>query len=172
MRKHLNNPWIVALLVLVALGVVVSALRGPGAERPPASFAAETEPEAVAEEAPRAPTTIAEALKALAVPAEVRDPFAPIARSGPDESMAIAPAAPEIVERLHLSASWVQGATVLLLVNGRVAVPGEPVGRCGIESADVTGAWIAHAGGRTFLPVGQVLSVRHSPSVTATLSVP
>lgn len=175
MRKHLNNPWVVAVLVLAALAVVVRALVGDGGVAPRVAFdpASAPEPQALAGEAPRAPASIADIVKVLAVPGEVRNPFAPIVRAAPaDTTEEAAATVPEIVERLHLSASWVQGATVLLLVNGRVATPGEMVGHCEIERADVTGAWIAHSGGRVFLPVGQVLNIRLSPSVSATLSAP
>ncbi len=175
MRKHLNNPWVVAVLVLAALFVVVRALVGTGdvVLPVPGDPVASPEPQAPAGEAPRAPASIAEVLKALVAPSEVRNPFAPILRTGPEEpTEAVVAAVPEVVERLHLSASWVQGSTVLLLVNGRVAAPGEMVGHCEIERADVTGAWIVHGGGRVFLPVGQVLKIRLTPSVSATLSAP
>jgi hypothetical protein len=173
MRKLLNNPAFVTVLALVALGFVGwSVLSGT---KPPVpvvpdegipvadTTVVETLAEAVPEpgEGP-ARLSVAEALKALVIPATLRDPFALPARPVQIRQDQSGGPVVEVVERLRLSAIWVQGPAVYLLLNGQICQPGEDVDRFTVETASVEGAWIRHAGDRSFLPVGQELVVRTS----------
>lgn len=167
MRKLLNNPWFVAVLALVALGGVGWPLLFPETKYPAPvaqgapALADEPAPETPAEGEAPARLSMSEALKALVIPATVRDPFAlppktVVARVDPVGTVV------EVVERLRLSAVWVQGTAVYLLLNGRICQPGDAVERFTVETAAVEGAWIRHAGDRSFLPVGQEWVVRTS----------
>ena len=173
MRKLLNNPAFVTVLALVALGFVGwSVLSG---SKPPASVvpddgmpvadstAAETPAETAPEEGEGpARLSLAAALKALVIPATLRDPFALPAKPVQVRQDQSGGPLVEVVERLRLSAIWVQGPAVYLLLNGQICQPGEAVDRFTVETASVEGAWIRHAGDRSFLPVGQELVVRTS----------
>ncbi|MBK8477546.1 MAG: hypothetical protein IPL39_14970 [Opitutaceae bacterium] len=160
MRKLLNNPWFVAVLALVALGGVAWPVLFPETSYP--APVAHGEPAVVDESAPEtsaegeAPSrlSVAAALKALVIPSTVRDPFALPPKPVVLRPVAVGTAV-EVVERLRLSAVWVQGAAVYLLLNGRICQPGDAVERFTVETAAVEGAWIRHAGARSFLPVGQ-----------------
>ena len=173
MRKLLNNPWFVTLLALAALGFVGwSVLSG---SKPPAPVvpdeAIRSEDVAVAEtpsdtaleegEGP-AQLSVAEALKALVIPATLRDPFALPAKPVAARLDQAGGPMVEVVEKLRLSAIWIQGPSVFLLLNGQICQPGEAVDRFTVETASDEGAWIRHAGDRSFLPVGQELVVRTS----------
>ena len=161
MRKLLNRPWFVALLALAALVFVGQAVFSGLKNSAPTNSAVEPPPESTpADPEATAPLSVAEALKALAIPATVRDPFALPARS--EEAVPDLPATTvlEVVDRLRLSAIWVQGSTVFLLLNGQICQPGDTIARFAVETADVTGAWIRHASGRSFLAVGGELAAK------------
>ena len=167
MRKLLNNPAFVAVLALAALVFVGWSLlvkSGPDAAIAPVPLAAEESPAgddetAAADSARMSP---AEALRALSIAAVVRDPFSlPAAKEDPDAKPADETVA-STIERIRLSAVWVQGAAVYLLLNGKVCEPGDRVGRFAIESAEIGGAWITFPGGRSFLSVGHDLAVKTS----------
>jgi len=166
MRKLLNNPAFVAVLALAALvfvGWSLLAKSGPAVSSAPEQLAAEAVPtgdgETAADSARLSP---AEALRALSIAAAARDPFSlPVAKEDPDAKPADETVA-STIERIRLSAVWVQGAAVYLLLNGKVCEPGDRVGRFAIESAEIGGAWITFPGGRSFLSVGHDLAVKTS----------
>ena len=175
MRKLLNNPAFVAVLALAALAFVgwsFLAKSDPVASSAPESLVAEEAPagdgESVGETERLSP---AEALRVLSIPAAVRDPFSlPAAKEDPD-AKPTDEAAASTIERIRLSAVWVQGAAVYLLLDGKVCVPGDRVGRFAVESAEIEGAWITFPGGRYFLSVGRDLAVKTSAQgVTTPLS--
>ena len=175
MRKLLNNPAFVAVLAVVALAYVgwsFLAKSGAVATYAPEPIVAEDvspgETEAGVDTVGLSP---AEALRALVIPPGVRDPFSlPAAKEDPATTPADEPAA-STIERIQLSAIWVQGEAVYLLLNGKVCEPGERVGRFAIESAEIEGAWITFPGGRSFLSVGRDLAVKTSAQgVTTPLS--
>lgn len=176
MRKLLNSPWFVTVLALaaaVAVAVKVWPQRSTFASvRPEAATAPEAAP--APEEGERGPVrqSVAKALKALVIPPGVRDPFAlPVRTEAADHEKSAGGPTPEVIERIRLSAIWVQGTAVLLLFDGRVCAPGDTIGRCTIESADIDGAWIRHYEERTYLHVGQELAVKTTvPAAPATLS--
>jgi hypothetical protein len=188
MRKLLNSPWFVAVLALVALVVVGQAVLfapkdavpsapeagpQPEAQRPPeaAPSSLEAAPAPAAEGAGHSRLSMAQALKALSHPATVRDPFALPVKPEAAEGNPLGVAVVEVVDRLRLSATWVQGQAVFLLLNGRICQPGDEIERFTVETADVDGAWIRHHGARSFLSVGQELVVKTSvPAPPSTLS--
>jgi hypothetical protein len=172
MRKLLNRPWFVALLALAALFVVSRAVfsgaKVRGTAGPDPEPTTDSAP-ADAETAPR--LSVLEALKALGIPATVRDPFALPPK--PAEVVADLPGntVVEVVDKLRLSAVWVQGTAVFLLLNGQICQPGDTVERFTVESADVDGVWVRHASGRSFLAVGRELAVQSTaPGPAAPLS--
>ena len=166
MRKLLNNPAFVAVLAVVALAFVgwsILAKSGPaGSYAPEPTVADNVSPGEAETGVDTVGLSPAEALRALVIPTGMRDPFSlPAAKEDP----ATAPsdeAAASIVERVRLTAVWVQGAAVYLLLNGKVCEPGDRVGRFAVESAEIGGAWITFPGGRSFLSVGQDLAVKTS----------
>lgn len=172
MRKLLNKPWFVVTLALAAV-LLIGRDYFLGGKQPAAPA-----PEAVEEGLPAGEDgetvlrlSAADALKALVLPATVRDPFALPPKAAATEAEQAAGAPPEVVARLHVSAIWVQGASVLLLANGRVCQPGDTVDRFTIETAAIDGAWIAYPGGRSFVPVGQECTVKTTvPTVPVPLS--
>jgi hypothetical protein len=102
-------------------------------------------------------------LRAVNLKGDIRDPFALPPKPAEADAAPNAPAV--IIEPLHLSASWVQGSTVLLLLNGRICQPGETFEHFTVESAALDGAWILHSGGRSFLGIGQRLALKVSAPV-------
>ena len=175
MRKLLNNPAFVAVLAVVALAFVGWSFLAKS--EPSASFAPEpvVAEDVSAGEAEAGVDTVglspAEALRLLVLPSVVRDPFSlPAAKEDPATAPADEAAA-AIVERVRLSAVWVQGTAVYLLLNGKVCAPGDRVGRFAIESAEIGGAWLTFPGGRSFLSVGRELAVTTSAQgITTPLS--
>lgn len=166
MRKLLNNPAFVAVLAVVALAFVgwsILAKSGPAVSTAPEQLSAEEVPvgdgETAADSGRLSP---AEALRALSIAAVARDPFSlPAAKEDPDAKPADESAA-STIERVRLSAVWLQGSAVYVLLNGKVCEPGDRVGRFAVESAEIGGAWITFPGGRSFLSVGQDLAVKTS----------
>lgn len=160
MRKLLNKPWFVALLALAALVLIGRKYLAPATAAP--EWRPEIEPPAKAVAAPVG-TRPPEAAVLPPPPRpgrELRDPFALPTRASPP---APGPeAGPEPGERLHLSACWIQGDIALLVLNGRICQPGDRGRLYRIDSAALEGAWIEHAEGRSFLPVGEELVLRNS----------
>ena len=150
MKKLLNKPWFVATLALIALSLVGRSVLPRlqlTASSAPAPSSAENEPAA----APDAPPSIEAALQSLAVPAALRDPFAPRARP---QAASAEPVAPDSVDTVLLSALWTQDGETLALINGRILQPGDEIGRLKIESASQEGVWVAHWKGRDFISLG------------------
>jgi hypothetical protein len=106
--------------------------------------------------------SITEAIKALAIPTAARDPFAIPAKPENEASPSDETAAVEVIERVRLSAIWVQGPSVYVLLNGRICIPGDKMERFTVEAAEIAGAWIGFPGGHHFLSVGQELAVKTS----------
>ncbi len=165
MRKLLNNPLFVAALVLAALVFLGrEVLFRPAPQPPPAPEQDEwIESENVPEErsAPGLRLGLPEALALLPIPKSVRDPFTvpAIAEAVPEVPAGPAPR----LGRVRLSAIWMQGASVLVLLDGRVCGVGEHVGRCRVDAVDLDGAWLSHPGGRSRLAVGQELTFTDTP---------
>ncbi len=171
MRKLLNKPWFVVVLALAAL-LAVGWQFLPGSQKPAPVAGGEPveESQVTGEEGEVAPRlSVTDALKAIMLPTIIRDPFALPPKPTATEGEQVVAATSEIVERLHVSAIWVQGAAVYLLANGRVCQPGDTIDRFTIETAAIDGAWIKHSGGRSFVPVGQDCTVK---STVPTASVP
>jgi len=164
MRKLLNNPAFVGVLALAALVFVGWSFLAKPDVAMPAAPGGEVADAAVTENGEEgvdvSALSIPDALKALATPAVARDPFAIPARA--ETPAAEETAAVEVTERVRLSAVWVQGSAVYLLLNGRICIPGDKVDRFTVETAEIAGAWIGFPGGRSFLPVGQELAVKTS----------
>ncbi len=173
MRKLLNNPVFVAAVALVAV-VLIGWKYLPGNRGTPVPYPAfeagdgEFPVGESAEPVPR--LAVAEALRALGPAVAGRDPFA-LPPKPVVEAEAPAGAPTEIVERLRVSAIWVQGTAVFLLANGRICRPGDSIDRFTVESAAIDGAWISHPAGRSFVPVGGECAVKSTvPSVSVPLS--
>lgn len=159
MRKFLNNPWIVTALALIAVAFVWMSLRPtPVVIAPQETVIAENPgfEEVSAEEtiaAETAPTSIEEALKAIAVAGIARDPFAGRPKVAAIV-MSTAPVVPDIVDTVKLSAIWTQEGRTYVLINGRVHQAGDEISRITIESATQDGVWLAHWKGRDFVSLG------------------
>ena len=164
MRKLLNNPAFVGVLALAALVFVGwSVLAKPDVALPAAPDGDAVD--AVGAEDGEAGVdvsnlSIPDALKALSIPALTRDPFAIPAKPENEASSSDETAAAETIERVRLSAIWVQGPAVYLLLNGKICTPGDRVGRFTVETAEIAGALIGFPGGSHFLSVGQELAVK------------
>jgi hypothetical protein len=177
MRKLLSKPWFVAVIAVVALLLVGhsvhSAIKGP--VHPAmvqsdivAGAAVEGEAAAGDAEVERPQLAAGDALQALSIPRNPRDPFA--ARPRP-EVMAEKPAEPDFEDRVRLSAIWTQNNATLVLINERIYQPGDEVGRVRIESATQEGVWITHWKGRDFLMLG-VEFVLNTPASVTLAAVP
>lgn len=159
MRKLLNRPWFVALLALGAIAFVGHELLPSRPRGNPQAFV-DPSGDALAAEGEATPGTAmpaAAALKALSIPANLRDPFA----VPPKPTAVVAEAAPdEIVERLQLSAIWTQGDKTFVLLNGQICQAGDEVGRFKVDSATQDGVWVTWGKNRELLLFGGELTVR------------
>jgi hypothetical protein len=160
MKKHLNNPWIVGVLVLIAVAVVADALmpaREETGEVP--NFAHEheapllTSPE-TAEAVSSSFVEIREALKELALSNALRDPFVYRPKEVAPVVLTEKTRQPDIVETIRLTALWTQGGRTWALINGRAHQAGDEIGRLTIETATPDGVWVTHWKGRDFVEIG------------------
>lgn len=161
MRKLLNSPWFVAVLALAAVVVVGYKLWFEA--KPPAPLQAYEEPpvESAPAESDGTPgLSVAAALRALAIPATVRNPFALPPKTEDTDGDQSATNLVEIIDRVRLSAIWSQGSAVFLLLNDQICQPGDTIAHFTVESADVDGTWVRHTGVRSFLAVGRELVVK------------
>lgn len=164
MRKLLNRPWFVALLVLGALAVVVYSLREPerhfAPPTPEDELAAAPADGEAAGETPATVLATDKALEALPIPRTFRDPFAVPPKPEHAAAADAGPAPVEIVDRLALTAVWTQGAFTFVLLNDRICQAGEKIGRFTIESIVPDGVWVRHDGRRDFVGFGAELTVK------------
>jgi hypothetical protein len=160
MRKLLNKPWFVAVVAIIALLLLGNALRTslagdgyrfPGAAALTAGSASGAMGDAGEAEAP-VKLTAREILRALSVPASVRDPFTP--RQKHDLEPEMAPE-PDQIDRVRLSAIWTQNNLTLVLINERICQPGDEIGRIKIDVAGQDGVWVTHWRGRDFITLGE-----------------
>ncbi len=156
MRKLINNPWFVAGLAVCALVLIGHAvlpaaharLTGGGFAVPGAATAVPAANDAVAP----APVSVSDALRALPIAANPRDPFAPKAKPIEPQITKITP--PDLVDKVHLSALWTQDGATLALINDQICQAGDEVGRIKIESTTRDGVWVTHWKGRDFIALG------------------
>lgn len=167
MRKLLNNPLVVGLMVLFAVGLgfwpqIQERLAASPAGPIEAAAPEPTAPEPVTPDR-ILPERIAQILTTIRVPETARDlfRFPEIATT----AAAHTPAAEAVLhtETVRLSAIWRQSGADLALLNDRVTAVGERLG--GIELAEVTpeGVWLLHQGNRTLLPLGQQHTFEFQP---------
>jgi hypothetical protein len=180
MRKLLNNPKVVAVLALCAVLFVGYSLypkKQSYASTPAAAHTVAMAPmsgDSGDENAdPAAPLGTKEALAAvLALSTNLRDPFShPKAPAGviPDAPKA---EQPDLLDQVHLTAVWSQGAQTWLLVNGRIVQVGEAVGRITIETATRQGVWLKHWKGLDFISVGERFELKTPATMLAALAAP
>jgi len=159
MRKLLNKPWFVA--VLVAAAVVFVALSLPSRSPTPSGVAApvvaeENPPESAAPDGTptkSGPISIQAALKELtAAPSPHRDPF--LSRNAVTAAATEKASSPDLTESVSVSAIWIQSGTTYVLINNRVYHVGDRIGRLTVESANRDGIWVTHWKGRDFVAVG------------------
>jgi hypothetical protein len=158
MRKYLNNPKVVGVLAVAAVGFVGYSIASEMGmfDR---SFSNEPAAEALASPDPGASTqdpaalALKEALDSVVLTAAVRDPFAVKVV----DTIKAEEQQPESFteDTAHVSAVWSQAGRTLVLLNGRVMSAGEVAGRFTVESASTDGAWLTHWKGRDFVAVGQ-----------------
>lgn len=158
MRKFLNKPWFVAVLVLGAAVLVGQSFLERGQNRFAAAPSAEAETIAAEEHADEPAETVRlpvrEALAALIIPANLPDPFAR-RRAAASDAEPEQPVDPDIVDTVRLSATWRQGEVALALLNDRICRAGDVIGRVKIESVSIDGVWLRHWKGRDFVAVGR-----------------
>lgn len=175
MKKLLNKPWFVAVLALAALAFVGNAVfqgtRKPayGSGAPVSAEAAAAAEGEAATEGETARLPVRDALKALVIPkTALRDPFAPRAREETVTASAEKPAAPDLVDTVHLSALWTQSGATYTLINDRICHAGDKIGRMKIESATQEGVWVSHWKGRDFISLGSDFTLK-TPAIVSTL---
>ncbi|MBE2215439.1 MAG: hypothetical protein IAE82_16310 [Opitutaceae bacterium] len=160
MRKLLNKPWVVAVLVLLAVVLVAQSLldRSPQpVHRDAAVDAAEPE-DGSAEEVSGTDVragSLVEALARISLPEELPDPFAPRRARATETAPEIREAGPDQTETVKLSAIWEQDGVAFVLLNGRVCQAGDVVGRMTVDSIEGEGIWLTHWKGRDFVRLGQ-----------------
>jgi len=158
MRRLLNKPWLVTTLALAAVALIGAQTFDLTSARPTAPAEATVEPEPVLDAGEQANHAALLALFSTYSPGDhLRDPFT-LPRK-PLRGPVPAEAAPPPMEAFRLSAVWVQGTSVLAVLNNRICSPGEHVGQLMLESVIPTGAWVVHAHGREFVPVGQEILI-------------
>lgn len=185
MRKLLNNPKVVAVLAIVAVGFVGYSVYSqmPGRTRRAKAQAAAVAP-TVAPNVAVAPS-VSSATPAAAAPSLVqlyrsidvltfasaaRDPFAlPLKPAG--EAPLVKTVEREIEETVRLTATWSQAGNTWVLINGKIFRPGDAVGRMTIESATRDGVWVSHWRGREFVAIGQKLTLKTPARLVSTVSV-
>jgi hypothetical protein len=157
MKKLLNNPWFVGVLALVALAAVADSFRSAGGGAPVVAEAdAEVpgdDPSASADSA-ASPGTLRDAIREIAVTANVRDPFSPRLRANAVSQPVEKAPPPDIVETVRLTALWTQGGATYALINERIHQAGDRIGGLTVETATQDGIWIRHWKGRDFLALG------------------
>jgi hypothetical protein len=161
MRKLLNKPWFVGGLVATAL--LLAVLRpGQGAGVRDASMAPPESadlPAVAVALGERAPNPVSFALEALPARTAVSDPFA--VRPG---QVALR----TVTETIRLSGIWTQNGATLILINDRILRAGDEIGSLTVQSADQDGVWVAHAGKRDFLSLGETRSFSFAVPAAAT----
>lgn len=168
MKKLLNKPWFVAVLVVSAvvlctwsirdqMGMGGPSTRGPDPVAQPVSTAEEESTEALAApEGEAGPVSIATTLDAMVFPDKIQDPFQPrqatlvAGEPEPDAPVSL----PDEHESIQLTAVWAQGAMRLALVNDRIVQAGDAIGRLKIADVSVDGIWVTHWKGRDYVPFG------------------
>lgn len=173
MRKLLNRPWFVAVLVLSALVLCTWSVRDARRTGVPRRIAANTvsgEDAATTDEpvdsgmldAITSSNSIAAVLAVLRFPAVIPDPFArgrATLVAGNPAVPETAPAVPDETETITLTAVWQQGPVRLALVNNRIVQAGDRLGRLTIEEVGIDGILVLHGEGRDFVPFGGTLTL-------------
>jgi hypothetical protein len=166
MKKLLNKPWFVAVIAAIAIVLVANAVMEQGKNSHHAAAYDESyedtgtydEYEDTSDQPGSEPSdlsSIRRALEALATTSKEipSDPF------DDDSAEIIATAVssePESEEMaIHLSAIWVQGDQILVLVNNHIHTAGDRIGDLTIESTTIDGIWVTHPKGRDFVAIGK-----------------
>jgi hypothetical protein len=160
MRNLLRKPWFAVVLAVIAIALVVRSLSGnsfgfstPAAASPDSAIAG-----ADPAQAPAGPAeSVGRILAELPPPSRVHDPFALPSHGNRSAARS---AAPEQVDRVHISALWSEGVQTLALINGQVCGRGDRIGRIEISDLNQEGVWVNHAQGRTFIPLGGDFTLR------------
>lgn len=160
MKKLLNNPWVVGLLVA---GAIVFVARAALSKRQSAAYPAsypdeyiedldEANPEEIEMTATGEIASVRQALDALNTPTPNSNPFGSRqAEIVADGSVVEVIGAKSI---LHLFAIWQQNGKTLVLVNNRIQEAGDIIGELTIESTTLDGIWLSHPDGRDFISLG------------------
>jgi hypothetical protein len=171
MRKLLNNPKVVAVLAIAAVGFVAYSVKPerPRGGRPvvtePVSETTEPEPAPLSGAQPAAPS----GLDALVFNPAPADPFI-VRKPVVLAASAAQPDLPDEEETVHLTALWSQAGASLALVNGRICEVGAVLGRLKLDEITRDGVWFTHAKGRNFISVGQRFVLRTAAQVRVAVS--
>ena len=156
MRKLLNNPWVVGALALAALAFVGMQFL-PKRSANVAESLVEADSETAVDETGSVGaggSSITLALKELVIASPLRDPFARRIKAVPPAAVVELAPVPDSVEKIHLSAIWMQGADTFVLINGAIRQAGEEFSHFKLESTSRDGVWITHWKGRDFVSLG------------------
>ncbi|MEZ5276757.1 MAG: hypothetical protein R3F07_10295 [Opitutaceae bacterium] len=160
MKKLLNNPWFVGLLVA---GAIVFVAQATLSKRQSAAYPAsypdeyvddfeEVSPDETGLPAAGEVASVRQALDALSTTTPNSNPFgsrqAEIVADGSVEE----PAGAGFI--VHLFAIWQQNGQTLVLVNNRIQQAGDVIGDLTIESTTLDGIWLSHPDGRDFISLG------------------
>ena len=156
MKKLLNNPAMVTLLVLAALasaGWSLFSARATGGSIGAAGNADADDSSVAESDSTRVVANPASgALAQAASSVALRDPFAP--RKKPITPLAVTQVVADQIDTVHLSAIWSQDGSTWVVLNGRILKLGEEIGRLRIETATQDGIWVTHWKGRDYLALG------------------
>lgn len=165
MKRLLNNPIFVGLLVAVALGITF----WPQLTK---RFTAHPRPQVVTTEelsaiglesdatALTSPRRIRQVLTDYALPDLERELFS--YRETKLELPTAAPeAAPRKVTSVHLTAIWRQPGVNLAVLNGRITTVGDQLGEIEVVEINGDGVWLHLHDERTFLTLGQQHAFEH-----------
>jgi hypothetical protein len=159
MKKLLNNPIFVGLLVALALGITFwpqlterfTSRPRPQAINTDEQSTLELESDATTLSSPR---RIRQVLSDYALPEMVRELFI-YRETKPDLPVAAPEEAPRQVTSVHLTAIWRQPGVNLAVLNGRITTVGELLGEIEVVEINGEGVWLRLHDERTFLTLGQ-----------------
>ena len=180
MKKLLNNPWVVGLLVAAAIVFVArSALRPDRPAAPDVASYPDEYTEDFGDDGTGEPAatvaggipSVHQALEALAAAPPAADPFGQRIHDPALDEPGTEPEGD--LQVIHLSAIWLQGPQTLLLVNNRIQAAGDVIGELTIASPTLDSTCLTHPDGRDFIAVGnrfQRTTTGHSRDPEPTLA--
>lgn len=161
MRKLLNNPIFVGVLVIVAIAGSIFSLKPEyGKSSGPRSLeATEVEEEEEYDDFPSGDTSDTSALDALARIASDRNAFSLF--SSKEESAAKSEEN-VVEERISVIATWIQPDDRLAALDDLIVHEGQSIRKAILQKVESAGVWLKHEEQVKFIPVGESFAYRYT----------